>query len=157
MLRTGGVFILRDHDVTTPQMHAFVSLAHAVFNAGLGVPWETHAKGCAISRQWRRGSGSTGSGCGTPARLLQARDPTDNVPCLREVTEVPLLFFFCVCAHAQVRRPPRSGRLHLPGWFLVHSPAEYAEYVRDHTLTQFPFIGHTCQFWQGYGRDARDA
>ena len=44
MLRPGGIFILRDHDVTTPQMHAFVSLAHAVFNAGLGVSWEINAK-----------------------------------------------------------------------------------------------------------------
>jgi FAD/FMN-containing dehydrogenase len=36
-LRPGGTFILRDHDVTSPEMHTFVSLAHTVFNAGLGV------------------------------------------------------------------------------------------------------------------------
>ena len=74
------------------------------------------------------------------------------------------LFLFCLGAHAQVA-PPEHRRgaeqtfLTYPEWFLVHSPAEYAEYVRDHTSTQFPFIGHTCQFWQGYGavtrRDAR--
>lgn len=71
-----------------------------------------------------------------------------------------LLFFFCVCAHAQVappehRRDPEQTYLTYPEWFLVHSPAEYAEYVRDHTPTQFPFIGHTCQFWQGYGAVTR--
>jgi hypothetical protein len=75
-----------------------------------------------------------------------------------------LLFFVCLCAHAQVappehRRGPEQTFLTYPEWFLVHSPAEYAEYVRDHTPTQFPFVGHTCQFWQGYGavtRAARD-
>jgi hypothetical protein len=71
-----------------------------------------------------------------------------------------LLFFFCFCAHAQVappehRRGPEQTFLTYPEWFLVHSPAEYAEYVRDHTPTQFPFIGHICQFWQGYGAVTR--
>jgi FAD/FMN-containing dehydrogenase len=81
MLRPGGVFILRDHDVTTPQMHAFVSLAHAVFNAGLGVPWETNAKELrhfAPAAQWVKRLDEVGlrdSG----RRLLQAHDPTDNV------------------------------------------------------------------------------
>jgi hypothetical protein len=71
-----------------------------------------------------------------------------------------LLFLFCIGAHAQVappehRRGPEQTFLTYPEWFLVHSPAEYAEYVRDHTPTQFPFIGHTCQFWQGYGAVTR--
>jgi hypothetical protein len=71
-----------------------------------------------------------------------------------------LLFFFCVCAHAQVappehRRGPEQTFLTYPEWFLVHSPAEYAEYVSEHTPTRFPFIGHTCQFWQGYAAVTR--
>ena len=44
VLRPGGTFILRDHDVTSPEMHTFVSLAHTVFNAGLGVSWEVNRK-----------------------------------------------------------------------------------------------------------------
>lgn len=71
-----------------------------------------------------------------------------------------LLFFFCLCAHAQIappdhRRGPEQTFLTYPEWFLVHSPAEYAEYVREHTPTQFPFIGHIRQFWQGYGAVTR--
>jgi hypothetical protein len=68
-----------------------------------------------------------------------------------------LLLFFCLCAHAQMehRRGPEQTFLTYPEWFLVHSPAEYAEYVREHTPTQFPFIGHTRQFWQGYGAVTR--
>ena len=80
VLRPGGLFIIRDHDVTTPQMDAFVSLAHTVFNAGLGVPWETNRKELrrfAPVAQWsrlleQRRLRDTG------ARLLQPHDPSAN-------------------------------------------------------------------------------
>lgn len=81
ILRPGGMFILRDHDVTTPQMDRMVSLAHTVFNAGLGVPWETNAKELryfAPVAEWSRrlqAAGFSDSG----KRLLQPHDPTDNV------------------------------------------------------------------------------
>ena len=81
IIKPGGMLILRDHDVTSPAMHAFVALAHAVFNAGLGVPW-------AVNRQelrhftsvaeWSRRLAAAGfrdSGM----RLTQAHDPSDNV------------------------------------------------------------------------------
>jgi len=81
ILRPGGRFILRDHDVTTPAMSAFVSLAHTVFNAGLGVAWETNRaepRHFAPVAAWvahlaRAGLHDTG------LRRLQAQDPTDNV------------------------------------------------------------------------------
>jgi SAM-dependent methyltransferase len=80
ILRPGGIFILRDHDVTTPEMFAFVALAHAVFNAGLNVPWETnhaelrHFTSIAewVNRLAKAGLQDTGR------HLLQANDPTDN-------------------------------------------------------------------------------
>jgi len=37
-----------------------------------------------------------------------------------------------------------------PEWFLVFSPAEYAAFVRQHSPTDFPFMGHVGQFWSGY-------
>jgi len=42
MLRKGGSLILRDHDVTSPEMNAIVSLAHDVFNCGLKETWATN-------------------------------------------------------------------------------------------------------------------
>jgi hypothetical protein len=62
-------------------MDIFVSLAHTVFNAGLGVPWETNRKELryfAPVAEWKRRLESAGlrdSG----KRLLQAHDPSDNV------------------------------------------------------------------------------
>jgi SAM-dependent methyltransferase len=81
LLRPGGVFVLRDHDVTTPQMDTFVSLVHAVFNAGLGVPWETNQAELRFFRplaDWVAYLDARGLRDGGQ-RLLQAHDPSDNV------------------------------------------------------------------------------
>jgi SAM-dependent methyltransferase len=80
MLRPGGLFILRDHDVTTPEMFAFVSLAHAVYNAGLRTPWEVNQREPRFFTsvaEWSRRLGAVGLR-DTGARVLQAHDPTDN-------------------------------------------------------------------------------
>ncbi|MES2400403.1 MAG: methyltransferase domain-containing protein [Pseudomonadota bacterium] len=81
VLKPGGMFILRDHDVTTPAMHTFVSLVHTVFNAGLNGDWETNQRELRFFRsiaQWvtylgERGLQDSGK------RELQKHDPSDNV------------------------------------------------------------------------------
>ena len=81
MLRPGGAFILRDHDVTTPQMDRFVCLAHTVFNAGLNVPWEENVRELrhfAPVAEWSRRLEAAGFR-DRGKRLKQAHDPTDNV------------------------------------------------------------------------------
>ena len=80
VLRPGGLFIVRDHDVTTPEMRALVSLAHTVFNVGLGETWETNQKELRyfesmqvwVSRLTAAGFADTGH------RVLQDNDPTRN-------------------------------------------------------------------------------
>ena len=75
------MLILRDHDVRSGDMHAFVALAHAVFNAGLGVAWAVNhqePRHFTSVAEWSRRLGAAGlrdSG----KRLLQAHDPSDNV------------------------------------------------------------------------------
>jgi SAM-dependent methyltransferase len=81
VLRPGGCFILRDHDVNTPQMRAFVSLAHTVFNAGLGVPWPLNAAELRLFRpieDWIDYLAQQGLQQYGP-KLVQAHDPSDNV------------------------------------------------------------------------------
>jgi SAM-dependent methyltransferase len=81
VLRPGGVFVLRDHDVTSPDMDAFVALAHAVFNAGLGLPWaENHKerRHFAPIAEWSRRVEAAGLVDGG-RRLAQAHDPSDNL------------------------------------------------------------------------------
>jgi len=81
VLKPGGTFVLRDHNVTTPAMHTFVSLVHTVFNAGLNETWETNQRELRHFRpiaEWsgylaERGLKDKG------LRELQAHDPSDNV------------------------------------------------------------------------------
>jgi hypothetical protein len=47
-------------------------------------------------------------------------------------------------------RPPDQTFLTGPEWFLVFSPAEYADYIQHRPPSGFPFFGHIRQFWQGY-------
>lgn len=56
---------------------------------------------------------------------------------------------------AEHRRGEEQTFLTYPEWFLVHSPAEYATYVRDHTPSDFPFWGHIGQLWHSYGAVTR--
>lgn len=80
ILRPGGWFILRDHDVKNPDMATFVSLVHTVFNLGLNVSWETDQqdyKDFKSIDEWSKlvtKEGFTDAG----KRLLQANDPSDN-------------------------------------------------------------------------------
>lgn len=80
VLRKDGAFIIRDHDVRTPEMATFVSLVHTVFNVGLNETWDFEEKdfknfkpadewAAIISKVGFKDSGK---------RILQDRDPSDN-------------------------------------------------------------------------------
>lgn len=81
ILKPGGIFILRDHDVRDEQMFAFVALAHTVFNAGLGETWESNLaekRHFAPIDDWVQRLAEVGLK-DTGHRLLQKHDPSDNV------------------------------------------------------------------------------
>jgi FAD/FMN-containing dehydrogenase len=81
VLRPGGVFILRDHEVASERMRAFVALAHTVFNAGLGESWEVNARErrhFAPTAHWSQELARVGL-LDSGARLAQAHDPSDNL------------------------------------------------------------------------------
>ena len=80
ILRKGGMFIMRDHNVKSPEMATFVSLVHTVFNLGLNVPWETdHAefKSFKPIDEWSKIITSFGF-ADSGQRILQDKDPSDN-------------------------------------------------------------------------------
>lgn len=81
VLKPGGLFILRDHDVASEEMNTFVSLAHTVFNAGLGVPWNVNHAELRLFRpigDWMAYLGGRGLHH-TGRQLQQANDPSDNI------------------------------------------------------------------------------
>jgi SAM-dependent methyltransferase len=80
VLRPGGFFILRDHDVKTDAMSTFVSLVHTVFNVGTDISWEVEHKDYKKFKsadEWAQYLGQYGLK-DTGKRLLQAKDPSLN-------------------------------------------------------------------------------
>jgi len=80
ILRPGGVFIVRDHDVGSDDMRALVSLAHTVFNAGLGETWESNRAELRFFESadtWAQRLHDAGFD-DRGHRLLQENDPTQN-------------------------------------------------------------------------------
>jgi SAM-dependent methyltransferase len=81
VLRLGGLFILRDHDVDSPEMFRFVGLIHTIFNAGTGATWEQNRdelRYFVSVNEWverLRAFGLVDQG----SRLLQPHDPSNNV------------------------------------------------------------------------------
>lgn len=80
ILKKGGLFIIRDHDVKTPEMATFVSLVHTVFNLGLNVSWETdHSefKSFKSIDEWSKLI-SAYNFKDSGNRILQDKDPSQN-------------------------------------------------------------------------------
>jgi FAD/FMN-containing dehydrogenase/SAM-dependent methyltransferase len=81
IVRPGGYFVVRDHDVRSKSMHDFVSLAHCVFNAGLGETWATNAAELRFFDsvdEWIRRIEAAGFEH-TGERIVQDGDPSENV------------------------------------------------------------------------------
>lgn len=80
VLKPGGKFILRDHNVYSPELRYIVSLAHDVYNAGLEIPWNetsTQIRNFTSAEQIQeklQGFGFTSVG----NHYLQKGDPTKN-------------------------------------------------------------------------------
>ena len=80
ILRKGGLFIMRDHDVKSHEMATFVSLVHTVFNLGLNETWEkdkSEYRSFKSIEQWSNlivSHGFQDNG----KRILQDNDPSDN-------------------------------------------------------------------------------
>jgi len=81
VLKPGGLFILRDHDVDSDDMFRFVGLIHTIFNAGTGASWEQNRdelRYFVSIEEWVRRLGAFGL-VDQRARLLQPHDPSNNV------------------------------------------------------------------------------
>ncbi|MEO8299669.1 MAG: hypothetical protein ABI574_17880 [Burkholderiales bacterium] len=62
-----------------------------------------------------------------------------------------------VITPAEHRRTPDQTFLTFPEWYLVHSPAEYAQYLATaQHPSAFPLFAHIGQFWQSYAAVNRE-
>lgn len=80
VLKPGGLFIMRDHDVNSEEMRVFASLIHTVFNLGLHESWEKNEQEFRSFRsvdEWVQvveNAGFKDQGF----RILQLNDPSRN-------------------------------------------------------------------------------
>lgn len=83
VLRPGGRFLLRDHDLDRPSRWSLVALAHDVYNAGLLIPWpETHKQVRLFrsTRDWNAYLTARGFKRVDPDKAIaQPHDPTKNL------------------------------------------------------------------------------
>jgi len=80
IIRPGGSFVIRDHDVRSREMATFVSLVHTVFNVGLNENWEFEQKdfkNFKTADEWAAIIGKAGFK-DAGKRMLQDKDPSDN-------------------------------------------------------------------------------
>ncbi len=79
-MRNGAHLLLRDHNVESDIMHTFVAIAHDIYNAGTGIPWDINQEELRYFRsisEWKEillNHGLIFSG----KELLQENDPTVN-------------------------------------------------------------------------------
>jgi SAM-dependent methyltransferase len=80
VLRNGGLFILREHDVHTPLLETLLAFVHTVDNLGSNIPWAEHENQIAnfmpVSA-WSDMITAVGFK-DMDARLLEKGDPTHN-------------------------------------------------------------------------------
>ena len=72
------------------------------------------------------------------------------LPCVAAFAAVPEAAAPLSVTPKEHQRGADQTFLTYPEWFLVHSPAEYAAFVKYRAPSDFPFLGHVGQFWQSY-------
>lgn len=155
ILRPGGKLIIRDHNVTSPAFGEFVSVVHDIFYCGLGESWEY------TNTEIRNFSASEGLSLylekkgfkADPKALLQNNDPSKNT--LKMFTKGPTndivqQISFELAKMPNYKRDEAQTYLTLPEWFLVYSPAEYAQFIQNKPPSDFPYFPSIGQFWSYY-------
>ena len=111
---------------------------------------------CRIRRRKSPAMGQEGGEKRTAAVTLQPTIPKPDRLLIAALALLWACVFGVVAQPAGVLTPREHQRgaeqtyLTFPEWYLVHSPAEYAVFVRDHRPDDFPFWGHIGQFWSSY-------
>ncbi len=52
-------------------------------------------------------------------------------------------------------RPEGDTLLSFPQWSVAFEARDYAEFLRDHQESEFPYLRYTLQYWQNFARAIR--
>ena len=155
VLKPEGVFILRDHDITSPELNALVHCAHSVFN--LLMNQDILATEIAEYRNfqaldyWIDLVEQHGFKVSTE-RLLQENDPTLNT----------MTKFTKIAHNESEREEVISSRLHKkqdykrdvtqtyltsPEWFSVDMAQDYGRFIEHTPFYEYPYFTTVKAYW----------
>lgn len=166
VLKTGGTFILRDHDIKSKDLGALVNVVHSVFNAATGETLQAEAAEIRDFRKlsdWIKLMEKNGFKLeGGP--LTTAGDPTENallrftkLPKTAEEAHLHALETEMKTTQNGYERPQFQTYLTSLEWHLVATAKEYADFIKDNPIHKFPFFKHVKVLWEVFINSCRDA
>ncbi|MEX0939958.1 MAG: class I SAM-dependent methyltransferase [Candidatus Babeliales bacterium] len=156
ILRPGGIFLLRDHDVQTSELMAITQTAHAIFNALFAqesVEAEMNEyRNFKPLTYWINVLRQHGFTPGSE-RLLQENDPTMNTmlkftkTCTPEDIALGQVFDDVVNQEGY-QRDAIQTYLSSPEWVNVDTSHEYANFIEHTPFYEYPYFSDIQTFWQ---------
>ncbi|MCL5875417.1 MAG: class I SAM-dependent methyltransferase [Candidatus Dependentiae bacterium] len=159
ILRPGGRFVLRDHDVTNSELQSIVSAAHSIFN--LIVSQETIEAETQEYRNfhdiayWIQLIEKEGFAVGQE-RLLQEGDPTYNtmlkfVKKAQTNQEQTEQISYQLQQSKDYSRDSIQTYLTSPEWLNVDIAQEYSSYIEHTPFYMFPYFKNIQLYWKVFG------
>lgn len=166
ILKPGGIFILRDHDCTSPELYSLVYAAHSIYNAV--ATSESIESECNEYRNfqplsyWIDATQKHNLEVGTQ-RILQAGDPTLNT--LIAFTKQATSSDECVTqastklkqSDPSYTRPEEKSHLGANEWLNVDVAQEYGEFINHTPFYQFPYMKAIATYWKTFRNSWRTA
>lgn len=156
ILRPGGVFLLREHDASTPNRISLAHAAHSIFNLYIA-----HASLADEIDEYRNFHDMTywtslldrhGFDCGA-TRLQQEGDSSKNTlfACTKRATtaqDTIELVTHELHKKSDYVRDDIQGILTTPEWHNVHTTEAYAQFINHTPFYEFPFFTSIKSFWR---------
>lgn len=161
-LKPGGVVLLRDHNVTTPALHAIASVVHSVVNAEAGVPWAIESKevrNFQSAAHWTELMERHHFTRISPENLVLPDDPTQNGMMIFVKNPENLEELRIAAQHRKdCIRPIDGTKATWIEWGNVRYSKQFAEFIQDRHAYAFDYLGHLKQHWvhfSNYFKEAR--
>lgn len=153
ILRPGGTFLLRDHDVKDKDMHALVDAVHSVFNIIVDrVSYKDNQEEIRNFQSmdyWISKVQPYGFSIGKD-RLLQKGDPSSNTMMAFEKL-MPInkdeYIDHVTQSLKDEKRPLINTFLTTPEWFNVDSSQDYGSFINHTPFYEFPYFAYIKAYW----------
>lgn len=165
ILRPGGVFLLREHNVINSTIESIVHAAHSTYNAimtGETVETETHEyRNFRPLHYWIELLEQHGLKTGSE-RLLQNGDPSLNTMIkftkITQTHEEKLSeISHDLKQDSDYQRPLIQSYLSTPEWHNVDIAQEYGSYINHTPFYEFPYLASVKSFWTTFAKSWKTA